>query len=43
MALQETFKRVKEASRKLALIDDQQKNKILNTVADAILSHQDKL
>ena len=43
MALQETFKRVKEASRKLALIDDQQKNKILNTVADAILSHQDEL
>ena len=43
MALQETFKRVKDASRELALIDDHQKNNILNTVADAILSHQDEL
>ena len=43
MALQETFKRVKDASRELALIDDHQKNDILNTVADAILSHQDEL
>ena len=43
MALQETFKRVKDASRKLALIDDHQKNNILNIVADAILSHQDEL
>ena len=43
MALQETFKRVKDASRELALIDDHQKNNILNIVADAILSHQDEL
>ena len=43
MALQETFKRVKDASRELALIDDHQKNNILNNVADAILSHQDEL
>ncbi len=43
MALEETFRRVKAASRELALIDDERKNKILVTVADAILTHQDQL
>ena len=43
MTLQETFIRVKAASRELALIDDNCKNHILMTVADAILAHQDEL
>ena len=43
MTLQETFIHVKAASRELALIDDNCKNHILMTVADAILAHQDEL
>ncbi len=37
MELKETFKRVKAASKQLALISDEQRNEILNAVADAII------
>ena len=41
--VQEIFKRVKAASRELALIDDEVKNKVLNAVADAIADNQSAL
>ena len=37
MQLKETFERVKRASKSLALLTDEQRNEILNAVADAIL------
>ena len=43
MTTQEIFNRVKAASRELALIDDEVKNKVLNAVADAIAVHQAEL
>ncbi len=43
MELLETFKRVKTASKTLALIPDEQRNEILNAVADAIIAHQAEL
>ena len=43
MTLNETFERVKAASRQLALLSDEQRNNILLTLADAILPHADEL
>ena len=40
MELKETFEKVKRASKSLALITDEQRNEILNAVADAILSQK---
>ena len=37
MQLKETFERVKRASKSLALLSDEQRNEILNPVADAII------
>ena len=38
MQLIETFQRVKAASKSLASLSDQQRNDILNAVADAIIN-----
>ncbi len=43
MPLTETFQRVKQASRRLALMTDEQRNRILNAVTDAILARQAEL
>lgn len=43
MPLTETFQRVKQASRRLALLTDEQRNRILNAVANAILARQAEL
>ena len=43
MPLTETFQRVKQASRRLALIADEQRNVVLTTVADAIVARQTDL
>ena len=43
MPLTETFQRVKQASRRLALMTDEQRNRILNAVADAIMACQAEL
>ena len=43
MPLTETFQRVKQASRRLALMTDEQRNRILNAVADAIMARQAEL
>ena len=43
MLLEETFKRVKRASKSLALLSDQQRNEILLAVADAIIDQQDRI
>ena len=43
MQLKETFERVKRASKRLALLTDEQRNEILNAVADAILAHQERI
>lgn len=43
MALENTFKKVKEASKALALITDDKRNKILNAVADAIEENKDSI
>ncbi len=43
MALQQIFKDVKKASRSLALMTDEERNEILNLVADAIESGLDDL
>jgi glutamate-5-semialdehyde dehydrogenase len=43
MMLEETFKRVKRASKALALLTDQQRNEILLAVADAIISHKERI
>ena len=43
MTNNETFERVKAASRQLALLADEQRNDILRAVADAILPHQAEL
>jgi len=37
MQLRETFQRVRQASKSLALLSDEQRNEILNAVADAII------
>lgn len=41
--MKEIFKRVKDASRELALIDEEKKNLILNKVADAIGANSEEL
>ena len=43
MQLEETFKRVKRASKTLALLSDAQRNEILRAVADAIIYHKVKI
>lgn len=43
MQLIETFERVKRASKSLTLLNDAQRNEILNAVADAILVHQERI
>ena len=43
MELINTFKRVKSASKSLALLTDQQRNEILQAVADAIIDQQDRI
>ena len=43
MQLEETFKSVKRASKSLALLSDQQRNDILNAVADAIVSNKERI
>ena len=43
MQLKETFERVKRASKSLALLSDEQRNDILNAVADAIISHKERI
>lgn len=43
MALENTFKKVKEASKTLALITDDKRNKILNAVAYAIEGNKDSI
>ncbi len=43
MQLEETFKRVKQASKTLALLTDQQRNDVLNAVADAIIDNKARI
>ena len=43
MQLEETFKKVKRASKSLALLSDQQRNEMLLAVADAIIDQQDRI
>lgn len=43
MTLNETFERVKAASRQLALLSDEQLNDVLLTLADSILPHAEEL
>ena len=43
MELTETFKRVKRASKTLSLLTDEQRNEILNAVADAIVDYKERL
>ena len=43
MQLTETFEQVKRASKQLTLLSDEQRNQILNTVADAIIDHQERI
>ena len=43
MQLEETFKRVKQASKTLALLSDQQRNDVLKAVADAIVDNKARI
>lgn len=43
MDFKDIFDRVKVASRELAMIGDDTKNKVLNDVADAIIAHKEQL
>ena len=43
MKLKETFERVKRASKSLALLSDEQRNEILNAVADAIVGNKARI
>lgn len=43
MQLKETFERVKRASKGLALLSDEQRNDILNAVADSIINHKERI
>jgi glutamate-5-semialdehyde dehydrogenase len=43
MQLEETFKRVKRASKTLALLTDAQRNEILLAVADAIVNNKERI
>ena len=43
MQLKATFERVKRASKTLVLLTDQQRNEILNAVADAIIGNKERI
>jgi glutamate-5-semialdehyde dehydrogenase len=43
MQLKDTFERVKRASKSLALLNDEQRNEILNAVADAIIGNKTRI
>ena len=43
MQLKDTFERVKRASKSLALLSDEQRNEILNAVADAIIDNKERI
>ena len=43
MQLEETFKSVKQASKTLALLTDQQRNDVLHAVADAIIANEARI
>ena len=43
MQLTETFEKVKKASKGLAMLSDQQRNDILNAVADAIIDYKERI
>ena len=43
MQLKETFEKVKRASKSLALLSDEQRNEILNAVANAIISNKERI
>lgn len=43
MQLKDTFERVKRASKSLALLSDEQRNEILNAVADVIVANQSRI
>ena len=43
MQLEETFKKVKRASKRLALLTDQQRNEILLAVAKSITDHKERI
>ena len=43
MQLKETFERVKRASKSLALLSDEQRNEILNAVANAIVANKTRI
>lgn len=43
MQLKETFEKVKRASKSLALLSDQQRNDILNAVADSIVNNKERI
>ena len=43
MQLIDTFKRVKQASKRLSLLTDQQRNEILLAVSDAIIKQQERI
>ena len=43
MQLKDTFERVKRASKSLALLSDEQRNEILNAVADAIVGNKTRI
>ena len=43
MELKETFERVKRASKSLALLTDEQRNEILNAVADSIVDLKERI
>ena len=43
MKLKETFERVKRASKSLAMLSDEQRNEILNAVADAIVGNKARI
>ena len=43
MQLKETFERVKRASKTLALLSDEQRNEILQSVADAIINNKERI
>ena len=43
MQLKDTFERVKRASKSLALLSDEQRNEILNAVADGIIANKTRI
>ena len=43
MQLEDTFKQVRRASKTLSLLTDQQRNEILNAVADAIIDYKERI